>query len=224
MVDHCLKIESLSHSFGNREIFSETIFELGIGEIVGLLGRNGTGKTTLFEILFGTLKPNYLRATLNGKEIALTELNRHFSYHTQNIMLPMRMKVRDLITIYINDVIGQDKIFYAKGISAIESKLVGSLSVGQQRYLQFHLILNLKHAFMLLDEPFSMLDPLYNEMIQQELVERKSSKAFVITDHYYMDILRVSDRLYLLKDTKIMKINATEELISEGYISKQYEV
>jgi len=223
-VDHSLKIESLSHSFGNRGIFADTTFELRTGEIVGILGRNGTGKTTLFEILFGTLKPNYLRATLDGKEISLTELNKHFSYHTQNIMLPMQMKVRNLITLYIDDVIGQDKIFHAKGISALENKLVGSLSVGQQRYLQFHLILNLKHAFMLLDEPFSMLDPLYNEMIQQELVEGKSSKAFVITDHYYMDILRVSDRIYLLKDTKIIKINANEELISEGYISGQYEV
>lgn len=223
-MDHSLKIESLSHSFGKRGIFADTTFELRIGEIVGLLGRNGTGKTTLFEILFGTLKPNYLKATSDGKEISLTELNRHFSYHTQNIMLPMQMKVRNLITLYIDDVIGQDKIFHAKGIGALENKLVGSLSVGQQRYLQFHLILNLKHAFMLLDEPFSMLDPLYNEMIQQELVEGKSSKAFVITDHYYLDILRVSDRLYLLKDTKIMKINANEELISEGYISGQYAV
>jgi len=223
-VDHSLKIESLSHSFGKRGIFADTTFELRTGEIVGILGRNGTGKTTLFEILFGTLKANYLKATLDGKEISLTELNKHFSYHTQNIMLPMQMKVRNLITLYIDDVIGQDKIFHAKGISALENKLVGSLSVGQQRYLQFHLILNLKHAFMLLDEPFSMLDPLYNEMIQQELVEGKSSKAFVITDHYYMDILRISDRIYLLKDTKIIKINANEELISEGYISRQYEV
>lgn len=223
-MDHSLKIESLSHSFGKRGIFADTTFELRTGDIVGILGRNGTGKTTLFEILFGTLKPNYLRATLDGKEISLTELNRHFSYHTQNIMLPMQMKVRNLITLYIDDVIGQDKIFHAKGISALENKLVGSLSVGQQRYLQFHLILNLKNAFMLLDEPFSMLDPLYNEMIQQELVEGKSSKAFVITDHYYLDILRVSDRIYLLKDTKIIKINANEELISEGYISGQYEV
>lgn len=77
---------------------------------------------------------------------------------------------------------------------------------------------------MLLDEPFSMIDPLYNDLIKEELVERKSSKGFIITDHYYTDILGVSDRVCLLKDNKIASINATEELQSEGYISQQYEV
>jgi len=223
-VDKFLKIESLTHSYGNREIFANASLELRVGEVVGLLGRNGTGKSTLFNILFGTLKPDRIKTTLNGIEITLADLNQHVGYHTQNIMLPMQVKVRDLIAMFVKDAEGQDKIFYAKGISALETKNVGSLSLGQQRYLQFHLILNLKHTFMLLDEPFSMIDPLYNDLIKEELVERKSSKGFIITDHYYTDILGVSDRVCLLKDNKIASINATEELQSEGYISQQYEV
>ncbi len=86
---HTLQVTSLSHDFGDRNIFSNTSIECKTGEVIGILGRNGTGKSTLFKILFGTLKPDNIMVHLDEQLIRKSaSFNNFIGYHTQEIMMP----------------------------------------------------------------------------------------------------------------------------------------
>lgn len=219
-MEHTLQVRSLSHSFGGRNLFSNAEITCKTGQVIGILGRNGTGKSTLFKILFGTVKPDNLMMYLDEKQVRKNvALNGFIGYHPQEIMLPKGLKVSSLISVYIKDKIKQDKICSACGIGNIQNERVRNLSAGQQRYLQFLLVLNLDHHFVLLDEPFSMVEPLYKDLIKDKLVEYKSTKGFIMTDHYYLDVLHASDQLCLINNEKIIPLSSTQDLVSLGYLS-----
>jgi len=221
-MDHLLQVKSITKSFANRTVLDQTSIELKTGEIAALLGRNGSGKSTLFKILFGTLKADHAEINLNNQLcLKNADFNRLIAYHPQEIMLPKDLKVKQLISIYIANPEKQNKIYYSAGVNDMQNLKVRNLSLGQQRYLQFLLVLNLEHPFVLLDEPFSMVEPLYKNLIKEKLIEYKSHKGFLITDHYYMDILEVADKVNLIKDGKIMPISKAEDLITLEYRSNQ---
>jgi ABC-type multidrug transport system ATPase subunit len=220
-MEHKLQVKSVTHSFGEKSILSQCALECKTGEIIGLLGRNGSGKSTLFKILFGTLKPDYFEGYLDDQPWTKNTDLTTVGYHPQEVMLPKRLKVSKLISIYVTNAGSQDKVFYTRGINDMLTKEVGTLSLGQQRYLQFILLLNLKHRFLLLDEPFSMIEPLYRDLIKEKLIEYKSSKGFVITDHYYLDVLEVADKINLIKNGQIISIPNIEELKTLEYLSDQ---
>jgi ABC-type multidrug transport system ATPase subunit len=219
---HTLQVKSITHNFGKRSILSQCSIECKTGEVIGIFGRNGSGKSTLFKILFGTLKPDQLTLYLDGYLwTGNSGLNAFIGYHPQEIMLPKSLKVKDLIPIYIRDAENQNKVYYTQGIHDMLTKKVGGLSPGQQRYLQFILLLNLNHHFILLDEPFSMVEPLYKDLIKQKLIEYKPHKGYIITDHYYLDVLEVSDKVNLIKKGEIIPISNVEDLKVFDYLSDQ---
>ena len=153
----------------------------------------------------------------NGK----SNLSTYFAHHTQEVMLPKNLTVRDLIAMYILNQDKQHKIYYATGVHEMLNKRVSSLSLGQQRYLQFLLILNLDHPFILLDEPFSMVEPLYKDLIKEQIVAHRLTKGFLITDHYYLDVIEIAGQLNLIKDGAIIPIEDIEELKQLEYLSEQ---
>lgn len=214
-------IRSVTHSFGNKKILDEVSLECNTGEVIGIFGRNGAGKSTLFNIVFGTLKANQIEIYLDGQLFLPHKmLGKAIGYHTQHIMLPRFTKARDIISMYL-PLQKQDSVFFAKGVHEMMEKRINELSLGQQRYLQFLLILNLEHPFVILDEPFSMVEPLYRDLIKEEMVAHKAEKGFLISDHYYRDVLDVADSSYLLKDGKLTTIQKHKELIELGYLSAQ---
>jgi ABC-type multidrug transport system ATPase subunit len=220
-MEHKLKVKSITHSYGNRNILSQSSIECKTGEIIGLLGRNGSGKSTLFKILFGTLKPDQIDVCLNDLPwLTNIDLNA-IGYHPQEVMLPKGLRVGNLISMYVKNPESQNKVFYTQGINDMLKKEVGALSLGQQRYLQFILLLNLDHHFVLLDEPFSMVEPLYRNLIKEKLIEYKSHKGFIITDHYYLDVLEVADQIKLIKNGEIISIPSIEELKTCEYLPDQ---
>jgi ABC-type multidrug transport system ATPase subunit len=221
-MDYKLQVKAVTHYFDTNSILSGCSISCNTGEVIGILGRNGSGKSTLFKILFGTLKPAYMEFCVNNRPIkAGDKLNQFIGYHPQEIMQPKGLKVKDLITIYIQNTEGRDKVYYSKGVDDMLNKNVRSLSLGQQRYLQFILLLNLPHHFLLLDEPFSMIEPLYKDLIKQKILEYKLKKGFIITDHYYLDVLEISDSIQLIKDGRIIAIENIEALKELGYLSQQ---
>ena len=81
------------------------------------------------------------------------------------------------------------------------------------------LVINLDQPFILLDEPFSMVEPLYKDLIKQKIIEYKTSKGFLITDHYYLDVLEIADKVNLIKDGKIIPVTSKEDLVELEYLS-----
>jgi ABC-type multidrug transport system ATPase subunit len=220
-MDHTLQVTSVTHNFGDRNILSAAEIECRTGEIGVIFGRNGTGKSTLFKILFGMLKPNYLELYIDGRAYhKATNLNKLIAYHPQEVMLPGNIVVADLMKLYL-DKESEDKVYRSEGIRPIHHRRVKNLSLGQQRYLQFLLVINLDHYFVLLDEPFSMIEPLYKDLIKQKLNEYKAHKGFLITDHYYRDVLEVADKINLLGDGKIIPIADPQELVKYKYLTEQ---
>lgn len=221
---HNLSVTGVTKTFGNRKVLDGAGFQCKTGEIVGIFGRNGTGKSTLLKIIFGTLTSQYIDIVINGRYIPVKEViaQSRIAYLPQDSFLPKRIKVKDLIPLYFEDGDKQDRLFYADGIHKIANKAVGTLSLGELRYLELLLVSNLNHPFLMLDEPFSMIEPLYKEKIQEFLTDLKTKKGIILTDHYYKDVLTVSNRNLLLKDGKLIPVDTTDELVAHGYITAAY--
>lgn len=215
------KLHNANISFGNKEILKQVSFSIETGEILGMFGRNGSGKSTLLKMIYGTLQKGSINSSLNETIFNPSEniSKRQIAYLPQDSCLPKNVKVRDLIPIYFSEGHFQDKVFYDPYVASYSSQKVGELSMGQVRYLEVLLLANLDHPFLMLDEPFSMIEPLYKIQIKKILEEIKSRKGIIITDHYYKDVLEISTRNILIKDGKSDIINSLEDLREQGYLA-----
>lgn len=141
------------------------------------------------------------------------------AFSHQEVFLPNSTTVRNVIPLYYPYGEDQNKIFYAPGINKIEKQKIGTLSFGERKYLQFLLVINLPHPFVLLDEPFSMIDPLYRDLIRDKIEEvSKDNKGIILTDHYYKDAFEVANQCFLIKDGNMQSIRTLLELTESGYI------
>ena len=218
------KLHKVSKSFGQKEVISDISFSLETGEIIGLFGRNGCGKSTLLKMIFGSFKPNNFDADIDGKKYypAKNVKLQQFAYLPQHPFLPKNIKVRDLIPIYFSEEKKQDAIFYDPFIAKLATKKVGELSLGQARYFEVLLLANLDHPFLLLDEPFSMIEPLYKIEIKRYLESLKRKKGILITDHYFEDVLEVSNKNFLIKNGLAHKVESKENLKELEYLGKNF--
>jgi ABC-type multidrug transport system ATPase subunit len=218
-----LIVNKVVKSFGHKNILIDINFECRVGEIIGLLGKNGCGKSTLLKILFGTITADMLDVELNSTTFdPFSNIRtRTIAYLAQDSFLPKDIKVRNIIPIYYPNGEQQDRIFYDPRIAGIERQKVGSLSHGQSRYLEILLISGLPHRFILLDEPFSMVEPLYQDAIKELLLKIKPHKGIILTDHYYYDVLQIADRNILIKDGQTFAIRDKSNLADYGYISAE---
>jgi ABC-type multidrug transport system ATPase subunit len=216
-----LRVNRVEKSFGNRPILTDICFECCTGEIVGIFGRNGSGKSTLLKILFGTIQADAIQVLINDSIIDVGEVivNKQMAYLPQEGFLPKDMKVREVIPLFFTDGVAQNKIFYAPKIAALDKKKVGTLSHGELRYLEILLISHLDHPFLLMDEPFSMIEPLYKDIIKDLLLSLKQKKGIIITDHYYADVLQITDKNLFIRNGVSYEIAGKEDLAKHGYIS-----
>ena len=217
---HSLSVTGLTKSFGSKKVLGNLSFRLQTGDILSIFGRNGCGKSTMLKILFGTTQADAITLSLDDKPVKTKDVipNGYIGYLPQDPFLPKGIKVRDIIPIYFSESELQDKIFYSSGIPKITDTKAGNLSMGELRYLELLLVGNLDHPFLMLDEPFSMVEPLYKERIKEFLIQLKATKGIIITDHYYKDVLEVSTKNILLKNGDALPITNENELIKEGYL------
>lgn len=216
-----LLVKAVRKRFGKLKVLEEVAFTCNTGEILAIFGRNGTGKSTLLRILFGILKPDYSDIYINNRPLPASGRNHIFGFHHQQIFLPKNITVRNLVPLYFPDGKDQNKIFYDPNINRIEKQKVGELSIGDQRYLQFLLLINSSHPFLLLDEPFSMTGPRMTEIIKEKILEKKKEKAFIVTDHFYKDVLEIADRTKMIKNGVMISIAEKAELVTHGYLSSR---
>ena len=218
-----LEIIRASKSFGRKTILEDVSFTLEPGSILGVFGRNGSGKSTLLKLIFGTLRGGNIKLRINGEDVSNSEVikNKLIGYLPQTPFLPRHLRVRDIIPIYHSGQKQQDAIFYDPEVAKIASRKVSELSHGERKYFEVVLLGHLDHPILLLDEPFTMLEPLQIAAVSEFLQKLKSTKGIIITDHYYNDVLAISDKTLVLKDGIVHKVESEDDLRNYEYLRKQ---
>ncbi|MEN8119533.1 MAG: ATP-binding cassette domain-containing protein [Bacteroidota bacterium] len=216
-----LEIDSVIKSFGLRKILSDVYLKCQTGDIIGILGRNGCGKSTLLKIIFGTLQAENKTIKINGKIYSNPYKTRNLiAYLPQYSFLPENITLRRIVDAYINSVENRRVVILDHRINKHLDKKINELSGGELRYFEILLLVNLNVKFILLDEPFSGIEPIFKEKIKELINEYRINRGFIITDHDYENIIEVSDRVLLITDGICKNIENTEQLEEYNYLPK----
>ncbi|HNB22617.1 MAG TPA: LPS export ABC transporter ATP-binding protein [Candidatus Melainabacteria bacterium] len=231
-----LTVENLQKSYNGRKVVDGVSFHVRRGEVVGLLGRNGAGKTTSFDMVLGLVKPERGKILLGDKEMTrksiherarmgvgyLPQENSIFRKLTckENIRLVLelrKMKRRDQ-----NERI--DWLLEQFGLTHLGNMTAVSLSGGERRRLEIARCLAIEPEFILLDEPFTGIDPISIVDIQG-LIRRLRDEwnmGVLITDHNPRATLKITDRAYLIDYGKILVAGTSHEVADSPVARKQY--
>jgi len=212
-----LKVDSIQLSFSDRKILQDIFISCTQGEIVGLLGRNGCGKSSLLKIIFGALKPSYKYISIDDGYVDEGCLHK-VAYLPQHNYLPNGIAIKHLAAMLVDDAYWQD-FFSLKIYQDHKNKKTGQLSGGELRQLEMLMILYSKADFILLDEPFTHVTPVQSEYFKPIIRSVARTKGIIVTDHQYYNILDISDRIILIKDGATKPINSVEDLVEYNYLS-----
>lgn len=213
-----LKVDSVQLEFGGRSILRDVYLSCKQGEVLGLLGRNGCGKSSLLKIIFGILSPSYKYVGIDGTFIQKGYINNRIAYLPQHNYLPDGIAIEKLAGMIVDPQSWQEFTqlpSYQKNFD----KTVDELSGGELRQLETMMIIHSRADFILLDEPFTHISPIQADEFKPVIKACAKRKGIIITDHQYYNILDVSDRIILLKDGSTKHINNVDELVTYGYIS-----
>ena len=213
----CLEVDSVLKAFGDKTILTDVYLCCRPGDIIGLFGRNGTGKSTLLKIIFGTLKGDRSFVRINGKVInGPAYLTRLITYLPQHDFLPHYLTISEVVRSFIPDALYKN--FLAdRHLFKIRNSKVAHLSGGELRYLEIKLILYSKAPYILLDEPFNGLSPIAAEAIRVHIAECAKTKGIILTDHNFREVHKAVNRIMLLHDGYMKEVKEKEELIPYGY-------
>ncbi len=213
-----LEIDSVELYFKDKRILNGIYLKAETGKVTGILGSNGCGKSCLINIIFGELKPKYKFLKIDNKPILkplyLTNLASLLPQHN---FAANTIKVKSIFKLLKVD--WNEFISLFKSFSMHENLRMKKLSGGERRIIETYLILKQNTKIVLLDEPFSHIAPLYIETIKTLIKEEKQHKIIIITDHFYNDLIDISDTIYLLKNGCTKLIDDIKELEDYKYLS-----
>ena len=213
-----IEIDSVELNFDKKRILYGVYLKAETGKITGILGRNGCGKTCLLRILFGDLNPKYKNIRADGNYLKTKLFTTHkVSYLPQHPLLPANLKVMKAFDLFQVDWSVFESLF--NSFKSLVNSKTHELSSGELRVIETYLILNSGKEIILLDEPFSFIAPLYVDKFKLLILEKKKEAVIIITDHFYREILDISDSVYLLKNGYSKLIRSKEDLENEGYIT-----
>lgn len=213
----CLEVDSVLKSFGDRTILADVYLCCRPGDIIALFGRNGTGKSTLMNIIFGTLKGDRSFIRINGQVINGPAFRtRLISYLPQHNFLPPYLTVSEAARLYIPE--DQYKSFLSdRLLSNIRNAKIRETSTGEQRYLEIKLILYSSVPYIMLDEPFNGLSPILAEEIRIHIARSAETRGILLSDHNFREVHKIVNRILLLDQCYLKEIKTKEELIPFGY-------
>ena len=230
-----LRAEKLIKKYKNRTVVNEVSVEVNPGEIVGLLGPNGSGKTTSFYMIVGLIKPVSGKVYLDNKDITDYPMYKRaqlgIGYLPQEASVFRKMSVENNIAsvLQMTKLSRQDQkkkletLIGEFGLENVRKSNGDVLSGGERRRTEIARALATDPKFILLDEPFAGIDPIAVEDIQQIVEKLKFKKIGVlITDHNVQETLSITDRAYLLFEGKILKQGSAEDLANDPQVRKVY--
>lgn len=212
-----LKVENITKYYNKTKAVDNLSFTVEKGEIFGLLGENGAGKTTTFRIILGLINASSGKVTLDGKKIDYS-LTDKIGYVTEERSLLTKMTVKDQILLYgVLKGMSEDNILKEMRkwlkkfqISDYENRKIKELSKGNQQKIQFIAAVINKPKLLILDEPFSGLDPINVEMLKKAIIElQKAGCSIIFSSHQMEQIEDFCEKLVILSHGKV---------VVEGYL------
>lgn len=226
--------KNLTKSFNGKTVVNNITFEVKPGEIVGLLGPNGAGKTTSFDMVVGLIKPEH--GSVQIFENDLTNLSVHerskmgIGYLTQEPSVFRRLSVYDNLRL-IEDTVEKngrqevvEKLLKEFDLLKLKDHIAISLSGGERRRVEIARVLVSNPKFVLLDEPFTGIDPIAIQDIQKLIADLKTKRdiGILLTDHNPRATLSITDRAYIIQDGQILLSGTAQEIAKDPLARKYY--
>lgn len=230
-----LETKDLVKRYSGRAVVDHVSFRVNQGEIVGLLGRNGAGKTTSFRMTIGMVTPDNGTVIFDGVDVTNMPMHkrarRGMGYLSQEPSIFQRLTVRQNIMAIMETMrIGRkerndqcDHLLEQFGLSHVASQLARTLSGGERRKLEIARALVTNPTMILLDEPFSGVDPIAVEDLQKEILGLKNRGiSILLTDHNVRETLSVTDRSYIMDSSKVLCEGPPKELVNNELVRRTY--
>jgi lipopolysaccharide export system ATP-binding protein len=225
----------LTKSYKGRKVVDDINLRIEQGEVVGLLGPNGAGKTTTFYIMVGMVNPDSGQVLLDGIEITYLPMylraRNGISYLPQEPSIFRKLTVEENILAVLETLplapaerrTRLEELVEELGLQQVRRSYGYLLSGGERRRVEIARALVISPSFILLDEPFSGIDPLTVVDIQKIIIQLKASGIGVlVTDHNVRETLRVTDRAYIINNGRIFRTGTPGELGNDQEVKKVY--
>jgi lipopolysaccharide export system ATP-binding protein len=230
-----LKAVGVTKSYNGRRVVNGIDLEVSGGEVVGLLGPNGAGKTTTFYMLVGLVQPDQGRVILNDEDLTSKPIYKRaragISYLPQESSVFRRLTVANNLCAILQTLdLSTDEqkeraqsLMNMLGISHLADHMAFTLSGGERRRVEIARALVLSPYFLLLDEPFTGVDPIAVAEIQK-IIRRlvKSGIGLLITDHNVRETLGICDRAYIVNEGNVLEEGTPEKIASSSQARKFY--
>jgi lipopolysaccharide export system ATP-binding protein len=238
-----LEVRGLVKYYGRRRVVDGVDFEVNAGEVVGLLGPNGAGKTTSFRMATGQIAPNGGQVWFNGQEVTYLPMYRRarlgMGYLSQETSVFRRLSVEQNILAILEVIpscrsIGRrlnrrerrqrtDAVLAQFGLTKVRKNKAGRLSGGEKRRLEIARCLVCEPLLILLDEPFTGIDPKTIADIQGIVRDlRTEGIGILLTDHNVREALKITDRSYLIKDGRVRTHGTPQQIIRDPIAIEEY--
>jgi len=230
-----LEARNIAKSYGPRLVVKGVDITVRSGEIIGLLGRNGAGKTTIFQIIVGLLRPDRGGVFLDGEDISRVPTHRRalagLTYLPQESSVFLKASVIDNLRLALElqpkaedsvDTLARE-LLDEFGLLPLADQASHSLSGGERRKLEICRALILKPKFLLLDEPFTGIDPLTITELHKilGLLEGRGI-GILLADHNVRDTFKIADRAYIIDDGEILIEDVPEKIAADSRARQRF--
>ncbi|MFH1748061.1 MAG: LPS export ABC transporter ATP-binding protein [Planctomycetota bacterium] len=230
-----LETENLVKTYSGRTVVDHVSYVVDEREIVGLLGANGAGKTTSFRMTVGMIAPDRGRVRFDQSDVTSLPMykraRRGIGYLSQEPSVFQRLTVEDNLMAICETMRFSSKARRQKveelltqfGLSIVRKNLAKNISGGERRKLEIARSLITEPRLILLDEPFSGVDPKAVEELRNEILNlRDSGIAILLTDHNVHETLKVTDRSYVIHEGKVICAGTPHELVNDPKVRETY--
>lgn len=232
-----LEARSLVKIYSGRTVVDRVSYTVNAGEIVGLLGRNGAGKTTSFRITIGMIDANDGHVFFRGQDVTHMPMYKRaqlgMGYLSQEPSVFQRLTVEQNLLAILETIRAYGRkerkrraavLMEQFGLSRLAGQYARTLSGGERRKLEIARAMVTEPALMLLDEPFSGVDPIAVEELQREIrrLRQEHGLAILLTDHNVRETLSVTDRSYIIFEGRVLKEGPPRDLINDPQVRKTY--
>src|SRR3989304_3568557 len=230
-----LRVEKVVKSYARRRVVDGVSIDVDRGEVVGLLGRNGAGKTTTFRMVIGIVRPDGGRIAFNGKDVTRLPIYRRarlgMGFLPQESSVFQRLTVEENLLAILETRERNRKamqqmamaLLEEYGLSKLAKQMAFTLSGGETRRLEICRAMVTNPSLLLLDEPFSGVDPIAVSDLQS-LIRKLKEKGIgvLLTDHNVRETLSITDRSYIIDDGTLLAEGSRDDILSNKLVRERY--